>query len=118
MDQTKNCPMCGAQIATDAQRCLSCGESISPITADQTFLRGHATPIGLLPTAIVGTIAGGLVGLILFICEWISRPNIAPELGGIVTGVSCCLCIGAVVGSTVGAIRGGVRRVQRDSNQR
>jgi hypothetical protein len=108
--------MCGATAATDAKRCLSCGESFPRSEPNQTLLQVRVTPVGIIPSAIAGTIAGASVGLILFICERISRPNATVELGGIVTGVSFCLIVGAAVGSTVGAIRRVVRRTHPDSS--
>src|SRR5579872_923507 len=116
MEPKKQCPMCGATVANDAKRCLSCGESFPRSEPNQTLLQVSVTPAGIIPSAIAGTVAGALVGLTLFVCERISRPNATVDFGGIVTGVSFCLIVGAVIGSTVGAIRRVVRRTHPDSS--
>jgi hypothetical protein len=82
---TPLCPMCGG-VRTDATRCLSCGESF-PRTIPRRWL-----PIGLLPGAIVGALAGLFVAVILRIVE---RPN---EFGQSIVGSLLCVLIGTVGG--------------------
>ena len=60
---TPLCPMCGA-VRTDAGSCHSCGESFA-----LTVQRRSRLPIGLLPGAFVGTLAGLVIAAILLIIE-------------------------------------------------
>ena len=96
--------MCGVAIGTDAKRCLSCGESFALCTPKQTLLQFRIVSPGLLPSAIVGMIAGASIGLIVFACEWIIDPKNDFSLGRFVIGLLICLLIGTVIGVSFSSV--------------
>src|SRR5262249_25891033 len=85
--KTQPCPMCGAP-RTAATHCRSCAESFAQ------KIRRRWLPIGLLPGAIVGALAGLFVAVILRIVE---PPN---EFGQSIVGTVGGLGRVAVVRAT------------------